>query len=111
MEETIRRVKCLYEQQREKPTFRKAWDDQKKFKKEHRQRETNLPFSETVLREIHHLERREWLKWGNKGRDRRPFSVGDVKRTTSTKIVHIKMEKQEMSIMFNKMKQWRTWAV
>jgi hypothetical protein len=34
MEETIRREKCLYEQQREKPTFRKAWEDQKKFKKE-----------------------------------------------------------------------------
>jgi hypothetical protein len=27
MEETIRRVKCLYEQQREKPTFGKAFDD------------------------------------------------------------------------------------
>jgi hypothetical protein len=27
MEETIRREKCLYEQKREKPTFRKAWDD------------------------------------------------------------------------------------
>jgi hypothetical protein len=27
MEETIRREKCLYEQQREKPTFQKAWDD------------------------------------------------------------------------------------
>jgi hypothetical protein len=27
MEETIRRVKCLVEQQREKPTFWKAWDD------------------------------------------------------------------------------------
>jgi hypothetical protein len=36
MEETIRREKCLCEQQREKPTFRKAWDDQKKFKKEQR---------------------------------------------------------------------------
>jgi hypothetical protein len=36
MEETIRREKCLHEQQREKPTFRKAWDDQKKFKKEQR---------------------------------------------------------------------------
>ena len=33
MEETIRRAKCLFEQQREKPTFRKAWDDHKKFKK------------------------------------------------------------------------------
>jgi hypothetical protein len=34
MEETIRREQCLYEQQREKPTFRKAWDDQKRIKKE-----------------------------------------------------------------------------
>jgi hypothetical protein len=34
MEETIRREKFLYEQQRENPTFQKAWDDQRKFKKE-----------------------------------------------------------------------------
>jgi hypothetical protein len=31
MEEIIRRVKCLYEQQREKLTFWKAWEDKKKF--------------------------------------------------------------------------------
>jgi hypothetical protein len=42
MEETIRRAKCLYEQQRENPTFRKAWDDQKRFKKEQRQK-GNMP--------------------------------------------------------------------
>jgi hypothetical protein len=44
MEETIRRVKCLCEQKREKPTFRKAWDDQKKFKKEQRQKENKPSF-------------------------------------------------------------------
>jgi hypothetical protein len=38
MEETIRRAKCLYKQQREKPIFRKAWDDQKRSKKEQRQK-------------------------------------------------------------------------
>ena len=27
MEETIRRVKCLCEQQKGNPTFQKAWDD------------------------------------------------------------------------------------
>jgi hypothetical protein len=31
MEETIRREKFLYEQQREKPTFWKAWEDKKKL--------------------------------------------------------------------------------
>jgi hypothetical protein len=44
MEETIRRAKCLYEQQREKPTFQKAWEDKKKFKKEQRQKANKPPF-------------------------------------------------------------------
>jgi hypothetical protein len=44
MEETLRREKCLYEKQRENPTFRKAWDDQKKFKKEQRQKGNKPPF-------------------------------------------------------------------
>jgi hypothetical protein len=44
MEEMIRSEKCLYEQQRENPTFRKAWYDQKKFKKEKRQKGNKPPF-------------------------------------------------------------------
>jgi hypothetical protein len=44
MEETIRRAKCLYEQQRENPTFWKAWHDQKRFKKEQRQKGNMPPF-------------------------------------------------------------------
>jgi hypothetical protein len=44
MEEMIRRVKFLFEQEREKPNFRKAWDDQKKFKKEQRQKGNKPPF-------------------------------------------------------------------
>jgi hypothetical protein len=44
MEETIRREKCLYEQQRERPTFWKAWDDQKMFRKEQRQKGNKPPF-------------------------------------------------------------------
>jgi hypothetical protein len=38
LEETIRREKCLYDQHRGKPTFQRAWEDKKKFKKEQRQR-------------------------------------------------------------------------
>jgi hypothetical protein len=44
MEETIRSEKCVYENQRENPTFRKAWDDQKKFMKEQRQKGNKPPF-------------------------------------------------------------------
>ena len=34
MEETIRREKCLYDQQKENPTFQKSCEGKKKFKKE-----------------------------------------------------------------------------
>jgi hypothetical protein len=44
MEEMIRREKCLYEQQREKPTFWKAWEDKKKFKMDQRKKGTKPPF-------------------------------------------------------------------
>ena len=40
----IRRAKFLFEQKREKPNFQKAWDDQKKFKKEQRQKGNKPPF-------------------------------------------------------------------
>ena len=57
MEETIRKEKFLYEQQRENPTFQKAWEDKKKFKKEQRQKGNKPPFfinslqGQPVLRE------------------------------------------------------------
>jgi hypothetical protein len=34
LEETISREKCLYDQKKGNPTFQKAWEDKKKFKKE-----------------------------------------------------------------------------
>jgi hypothetical protein len=34
MEETLRREKFLYDQQKEKPTFQKSWEDKKKLKRE-----------------------------------------------------------------------------
>jgi hypothetical protein len=43
MEEMIRRSKCVYEQQYEKPTLWKAWVDQKNFKKEQRQNGNKPP--------------------------------------------------------------------
>jgi hypothetical protein len=44
MEETIRREKCLYEQQREKHVFWKPWEDKKKFKMDQRKKGTKPPF-------------------------------------------------------------------
>ena len=44
MEETIRRAKCLYDQCKGKSTFQRAWEDKKKFKREHRQKGNTTPF-------------------------------------------------------------------
>jgi hypothetical protein len=48
MEEMIRREKCLYEQQREKPNFEKAWDDKKKFQMDQRKKGTKRPFFRNI---------------------------------------------------------------
>jgi hypothetical protein len=83
MEETIRREKCLYEQQREKPTFRKAWDNQKRFKKEQRQKGSkpsffrNSPWGQSSFNEPRKVEGSEQMPrplpmecWGCKGNHR-----------------------------------------
>jgi hypothetical protein len=44
MEETIRREKFLYDQHKGKPTFQRAWEDKKKFKREQRQKGNKPPF-------------------------------------------------------------------
>jgi hypothetical protein len=57
LEETIRREKCLYDQQKGKPTFQKSWEDKRKFKREQRQKGNkppflrNIPQGQPVLRE------------------------------------------------------------
>jgi hypothetical protein len=83
MEETIRREKCLYEQQREKPTFQKAWDNQKRFKKEQRQKGSkpsffrNSPWGQSSFKEPRKVEGSEQMPrpptmecWGCKGNHR-----------------------------------------
>jgi hypothetical protein len=110
MEETIRREKCLYEQQRERPTFRKAWDDQKKFRKEQRLKGNKPPFFRKTLRDNHPLGSPGRLKWMNKCPDRHLWSVGAVKETIGTETAPTEKIKREPSTMFSKLKPWKTWA-
>jgi hypothetical protein len=44
LEETIRRGKFLYDEKKGKPTFQKAWEEKKKFKKEQREKGNKPPF-------------------------------------------------------------------
>jgi hypothetical protein len=110
MEETIRRAKCLYEQQREKPIFQKAWDNQKRFKKEQRQKGSkpsffrNSPWGQSSFKEPRKVEGSEQCQ------DLQPWSVGAVKGIIGTETTPTEKTKQELSILFSKLKQWRIWA-
>jgi hypothetical protein len=44
LEETIRRAKCLYDQQKSRPTFQKAWEDKDKFKVDQMKKGYKPPF-------------------------------------------------------------------
>ena len=44
LEETIRRAKCLYDQQKVRPYFQKPWEDNKKFKMDQRKKGAKPPF-------------------------------------------------------------------
>ena len=44
------------------------------------------------------------------GKGRHPFNVGVVRETTSIEIVLTKMTRRELSTMFSKLKQLRTWV-
>ena len=39
-----RRAKCLYDQQKARPTFQKSWEDKKKFKMDQRKKGAKPPF-------------------------------------------------------------------
>ena len=44
LDETIRRDKCLYDQQKSRPNFQKYWEDKKKFKMDQKKKGNNTPF-------------------------------------------------------------------
>jgi hypothetical protein len=44
LEESIRRYKCLYDQQRGRPTFQNSWEDKMKIKLDQRKKGDNTPF-------------------------------------------------------------------
>jgi hypothetical protein len=48
LEETIRRAKCLYDQQKGRLNFQKAWEDKKKSKVEQRKKGTKPPFFRNI---------------------------------------------------------------
>ena len=104
MEETIRREKCLYEQQREWPTFWKAWDDQKKFRKEKRLKGNKPPFFRNSIQRKPSF--REPRKAEVGGKMPRPPSMEcwGCKGTIGTGTAPTEKIKREPSTMFSKLK-------
>jgi hypothetical protein len=67
-------------------------------------RETSLPFSETVLGDSHLIESLGKFKGVSRCQDHHLWSVGAVKGIIGTETNPTKKIKQELSILFNKLK-------
>jgi hypothetical protein len=73
-------------------------------------RETGLPFSRTALGDSHLLETPGKLKEVSTCQGLHLWSVGAIKGIIGTETAPTEKEKQELSILFSKLKQWRIWA-
>jgi hypothetical protein len=93
MEEMIRIEKCLCEQQRENPTFRKAWDDQKKFNKEQRQKGNKPPFFRNSPQGKPSFRESIMDDVGGQSPRQMPIQCWGCRKTTSTETVPTKMAK------------------
>jgi hypothetical protein len=91
--------------------FRRLGMTRRGLRRNRGRRETSLPFSGTVLEDSHLLESSGKLKGVRKCQDCHLWSVGVIKGTIGTKTTPTEKIKRELSILFNKMKQWRIWAV
>jgi hypothetical protein len=80
------------------------------LRKNRGRREESLAFSETVLRDSHLLKSPRKLKGVSRCQGLHPWSVGAVKGIIGTETAPTKKTKQELSILFSKLKQWRIWA-
>jgi hypothetical protein len=86
LEETIRREKCLYDQQKERPTFQKAWEDKRKFKKEQRQKGNKPPFFRNSPQGKPILREPRMVEVGGKRPRKTPIQCWGFKETTSIDI-------------------------
>jgi hypothetical protein len=49
LEKTIRNTKCIYNQQRGRPTFQKVWEEKMKSKMEHKRKGDKPPFFRNIM--------------------------------------------------------------
>jgi hypothetical protein len=81
------------------------------LRKNRGRRETCLPFSRMALGDSHPLETPGKLKGMSRCQGLHLWSVRVVKGIIGTETAPTEKTKKELSILFNKMKQWRIWAV
>jgi hypothetical protein len=93
MEETLRREKCLYDQQKEKPTSQKDWEDKNKFKREQRKKRKKPPFFRNSPQGQPSFREPRKAEVGGKCQDNHLWNVGAVKEIIGTDIAPTEMTK------------------
>jgi hypothetical protein len=80
------------------------------LRKNRGRREAILPFSEIVLGDSQLLKSPGKLKGVKKCQGIQPWSVGAIKGIIGIETAPIEKTKQELFILFSKLKQWRIWV-
>jgi hypothetical protein len=79
LEETIRRVKCLYDQHKRNSTFQRSWEDKNKFNMEQRKKGNKPPFFKNSSQGQKNLRYPRMIDTGGKRPRHEPIQCWDCK--------------------------------
>jgi hypothetical protein len=92
LEETIRRDKCLYDQQKGKASYQKAWEDKKKSNMELRKKGTKPPFFRNNYQEQPATKESRMTEPLGKRSMQQPIQCWGCKEITCTEISHTEVK-------------------
>jgi hypothetical protein len=86
-------INSLYDQQKSRPTFQKAWEDKKKFKVDQRKKGSKPPFFRNNPQGQQTPRDPRTIEVGVKGQGNHLFNVGVVKEIICSEIVLTEVKK------------------
>jgi hypothetical protein len=104
------RANFLYDQQKVRPSFQRAWEDNKKFKVDQRKKGAKPPFFKINPQGQKMPKEVKMIDTGSQGPRQPPMQCWGCKGDHRFKDCPHKGEKVGLFTMYSELKQWRTWA-
>jgi hypothetical protein len=110
LEETIRQLNAYMISRKQGQLSKRLGKTKRNSRWIRGRRDLSHHSSEIIHRDNKLLENPERLTQGVKGQGNHLFNVGVVKEIIGSEIVLTEVKKEGLFTMYNKLKQWRTWA-